>query len=146
MICRLCGKYVSGTSCSYCCASIAENNLVVNNLISSEIGEIANTIPISNNVNIQTVQNTFEQPTNNSETVTSNKEKNNGFAIAGFVMALIGYLFIFGIIFSIIGLVKSREMNGKGKGFAIAGIVISILTMIYFLIVICLDFGMFNIV
>lgn len=60
----------------------------------------------------------------------------NGFAIAGFILSLLGGLL--GLIFSIVGCVKSYNpiYNGKGRGLSIAGIVISsvwifIILMIY---------------
>ncbi|MDE7265389.1 MAG: zinc-ribbon domain-containing protein [Clostridia bacterium] len=63
--------------------------------------------------------------------------KSNGFAIAGFVLALVGILIgwatysvtcVLGLVFSSIGLSKSKSI-GKGKGLSIAGIVISAVTI-----------------
>jgi Tfp pilus assembly protein PilX len=48
----------------------------------------------------------------------------NGFAIAGFVLC---FLPLLGIIFSVLGLVKSGKVGGKGRGLAIAGLVLSVL-------------------
>ena len=47
----------------------------------------------------------------------------NGMATAGFVLSF--FVSVLGLIFSIIGLVRSRRMNGNGRGLAIAGIIIS---------------------
>ena len=55
--------------------------------------------------------------------------KTNGFAIAGFVLSLLGCVGILGLIFSIIGLSKSKEWN-DGKGLSIAGLIISILRIL----------------
>lgn len=76
--------------------------------------------------------------------------KTNGFAIAGFVLSLIGislgyYTFdlvpLLGLIFSIIGLVKSKTY-GSGKGLSIAGLVISIVMFVIWLILIILIIGL----
>ncbi|MDF8266059.1 DUF4190 domain-containing protein [Luteipulveratus flavus] len=49
----------------------------------------------------------------------------NGFAIAGFVLGLIGGCLL-GLIFSIIGLVQIKKRGGRGRGLAIAGLCLSI--------------------
>ena len=59
--------------------------------------------------------------------------KNNGFAIAGFVLSLVGWfvlwpLVILGIIFSAIG------MNSERRGLAIAGLIIGIVGIILLLV------------
>ena len=59
------------------------------------------------------------------------KKPKNRFAIAGLVLGCLGYTAILGLIFSIIGLKKSKEMNGVGKKQAIAGIIISSLMIVY---------------
>lgn len=52
----------------------------------------------------------------------------NGMAIAGIICA---FLFpLLGLIFSIIGLNKSKQMNGEGRGVSIAGIVISAILLL----------------
>ncbi|MBQ1874601.1 MAG: DUF4190 domain-containing protein, partial [Paludibacteraceae bacterium] len=51
----------------------------------------------------------------------------NGMAIAGFVCSF--FIAILGLIFSIIGLNRSKQMGGKGRGLAIAGIIISSVSM-----------------
>lgn len=61
--------------------------------------------------------------------------KSNGFAIAGFVLSFFGG--ILGLIFSIIGLQKSKqpEYNGNGRGLAIAGIILSCIALLIEIIV-----------
>ncbi len=72
-------------------------------------------------------QNTNQTVNNNVQVVKST----NGFAVAGFVVSLVSTILCCGIfnwlslVFSIIGLVNSKNMNNEGKGLAIAGIVIS---------------------
>lgn len=51
------------------------------------------------------------------------EKQSNGFAIAGFILSLLPLL---GLIFSIIGLVRSGKVGGKGRGLSIAGIILSI--------------------
>ena len=51
----------------------------------------------------------------------------NSYAIAGFVLSFIVPLV--GLIISILGYRKAKEMNGCGKGFAVAGIVISAVSL-----------------
>ena len=66
----------------------------------------------------------------------------NGFCTAGFVLSLLGIFLLgttslFGLIFSIVGLISSNKKNQSGKGKAIAGIVMSclmILTVILFVV------------
>lgn len=56
------------------------------------------------------------------------QSQTNGMAIAGLICA---FLFTpLGLIFSIIGLNKSKQMNGEGRGMSIAGIIISVLGII----------------
>lgn len=47
----------------------------------------------------------------------------NGLAIAGLILAIVLPIPL-GLIFSIVGLVRSRAMGGRGKGLAIAGLII----------------------
>ena len=63
--------------------------------------------------------------------------KNNGFAIAGFVLSFFSYLAILGLVFSCIGLNYSKqpEYNGNGKSLSVAGIAISCV-MLFFSIII----------
>ena len=75
---------------------------------------------------LQTIQDD-SAPRPVDETDTSSKA--NVFAILGFVFSFLFLIAILGLIFSIIGLNKSKEMGDKGKGFAVAGMIISIISM-----------------
>ena len=66
----------------------------------------------------QTTQQPAQQPTQPVQ-----QSRSNGMAIAGFICSF--FFPILGLIFSIIGLNKSKTLGGSGKGLAIAGIVIS---------------------
>ena len=57
-------------------------------------------------------------------------------AIAGFVLALLGFNLI-ALIISIVGLNNSKkpEYAGDGKGFAIAGIIISCIYLVVYIII-----------
>ena len=83
----------------------------------------ANTKPAANTY--QSTQNTYQPAQNAYQPATTNAktERTNGFAIAGFVLSF--FFCVLGIIFSAIGLSKSKTLN-NGKGLAIAGLVISI--------------------
>lgn len=66
------------------------------------------------------------------------ENKNNGLAIAGFVVSLVSLLINFagivglvGTILSAVGLAKCKNLNGKGKGLAIAGLIIGIFSIGY---------------
>lgn len=64
-----------------------------------------------------------------------NNNKNNGFAVAGFVISLVSILCcggtsVLGLIFSIIGLITANKNEGNGKGLSIAGIVISAIMLV----------------
>ena len=48
----------------------------------------------------------------------------NGFSIAGFILC---FTVVLGVIFSILGLVRSGKVGGKGRGLAIGGLVLSLL-------------------
>jgi len=55
-------------------------------------------------------------------------KQSNGMAIAGFILS---FLFpLLGLIFSIIGSSKAKQMDGAGQGLATAGIVISVAFML----------------
>ena len=58
-------------------------------------------------------------------------QKTNGFAIAGFVLSLLGCTGILGLIFSAISLNQfKKDPNQGGKGLAIAGLVLGVLDVI----------------
>ena len=70
-------------------------------------------------------------------------ERKNGLAIAGFVVAFFSP--IVGLILSIIGLNKSKDMKGEGRGMAIAGIIIAIMTFVVSFIIYFIAFeGIFT--
>lgn len=72
----------------------------------------------------------IQDVTSVEQSPTTAQPKKNVLAIVGFVLSLFSaYVMFVGLIISIIGLVKSRSLGGKGKGFAIAGIIISLLTI-----------------
>ena len=80
---------------------------------------------------LQPQQTTYQQPQQQPYPPYIQKQKYNGMAIAGFVISIVnifcaGLLFIFGLIFSIIGLVQTNKSGELGKGFAIAGVIISV--------------------
>lgn len=58
---------------------------------------------------------------------------NNAFAILGLIFAFI--MPLLGLIFSIIGLIKSKKLGGKGKGPAIAGLIISVLIIVAVIVI-----------
>ncbi len=63
----------------------------------------------------------------------------NGFAIAGFVLAIIGFflwpLAVVGLILSCIGLNACKKRGAGGRGLAIAGLVVAIVVLAIMLIV-----------
>lgn len=59
------------------------------------------------------------------EVESSDAPASNGMATAGFILSF--FVPVLGLIFSIIGLKKSNEMNGAGRGFAKAGLILSII-------------------
>ena len=93
--------------------------------------------------NVQVVQ-----PVTN-EYNTQVQKPTNGLAIAGFVVSLVslvccgGVFGIVGVILSIVGAVKAKELNGSGQGLSIAGIIIGIISMIYFIILLFCYFVVF---
>ena len=80
-----------------------------------------NELPKEENDIVATVQ---------SSPVQIEQKKSNALAIIGFVLSFLGAYSIFGLILSIVGLIKSKNLDGKGKGFSIAGIVISLLMIV----------------
>ncbi len=77
------------------------------------------------------------------ETITANNNVSapkNNMALAGFICSISGLITcgivsIVGLILSIVGLNKSKELNGEGKGLAIAGIVIGAIETISIIII-----------
>jgi hypothetical protein len=57
----------------------------------------------------------------------------DGFSIAGFVLSIPGCA-LFGLIFSIIGIVRTKGGAYRGRGLAIAGLIISILWMLFWIV------------
>lgn len=70
--------------------------------------------------------------------VNSGQTQSNGMAIAGFVLSF--FIPLLGLIFSILGLKKSKETN-TGKGLSTAGIIISCITMVIILIMGIISFS-----
>ena len=63
----------------------------------------------------------------------------SGFAIAGFVLSLLGLWgvgSVLGIIFSVMGRNRARRTGQRGEGLAVAGIVIGIVTLLGFIAVV----------
>lgn len=58
-----------------------------------------------------------------------NNNENNTISIVGFILSFI--IPVVGLILSIIGLSKSKELNNKGKGLSISGIIISSIMLIF---------------
>lgn len=71
-------------------------------------------------------------------TNASNGSSSNGMAIAGFILSF--FIPLLGLIFSIIGLKRSKETN-NGKGLSTAGIIISCITMVITLIMVIISFS-----
>jgi len=63
----------------------------------------------------------------------------NTMAIAGLISSLVGFMMglpWIGIIVSAIGLVKAKQMNGKGRGLALAGLWIGIAGTIFYILLV----------
>jgi hypothetical protein len=61
------------------------------------------------------------------------QKQSNGFAVAGFILSLLPLL---GLIFSILGLVRSGKVAGKGRVLSIVGLVLSIVfAVVYSLLI-----------
>lgn len=71
----------------------------------------------------------------------SGQTQSNGMAIAGFVLSF--FIPLLGLIFSILGLKRSKETN-NGKGLSTAGIIISCITMVITLIIGIISFSAVN--
>jgi hypothetical protein len=68
----------------------------------------------------------------------SGQTQSNGMAIAGFILSF--FIPLLGLIFSILGLKRSKETN-NGKGLSTAGIIISCITMVITLIMGIISFS-----
>lgn len=121
-LCRFCAKLNISDRCAFCgnrlkgTQSSPTNLLTYDTELSSE-----NELPKEENDIVATVQ---------SSPIQIEQKKSNALAIIGFVFSFFGAYSIFGLILSIIGLIKSKNLDGKGKGFSIAGIVISLLMIV----------------
>lgn len=71
-------------------------------------------------------------------TNASNGSSSNGMAIAGFILSF--FIPLLGLIFSILGLKRSKETN-NGKGLSTAGIIISCVTMVITIIMGIISFS-----
>ena len=70
-----------------------------------------------------------ERPTFTDQSYYEDKyerPETNGVAIAGFVFSFISP--IVGLVLSIVGLNKAKQLRGVGRGYAIAGIIISVVS------------------
>lgn len=93
---------------------------------------------------IQPVQPTVQsQPVYQGQTAPAaknTKPKSNGLCSAGFVFSLLGvFLFgitsLFGLLFSVFGLISAGKKKQDGKGKAIAGIIMSVLMLAVMLLI-----------
>lgn len=115
MYCKHCGKDIGNAAwCPYCGAKQQSDNW----------NEQAN----SSNQTSTESQNAWGEQIN----MSTPTPRTNVFAIVGLILAFFSTLL--GLIFSCIGLAKSREY-GSGRGIAIAGIIISIINTIFSIIV-----------
>lgn len=89
------------------------------------------------------MNNSDENPEMNGREIHNNESNsNNALAITGFILSF--FIPLAGLIVSIFGLKKSKQLHDNGKGFAIAGIIISsiliglslIFTIIFILVII----------
>ena len=69
------------------------------------------------------------------EDTNKKKNQNNNLAIVGFVLSVLG-ISVLGLIFSLVGLLTSKDYKNGRKGFAIAGLIISSIVTIIFLLII----------
>ena len=111
--CRLCGKFTISNKCIYCCTlTIGTAQISKNKIEQSPVQDL------------------------NKEVIQSQNQPDlkNTFADIGFIFSAIGCAIpvtcIFGLIFSIIGLIKSRSKNGVGKKQAITGIVLGTIVLL----------------
>lgn len=122
--CPACGTKVEGNDTKFC-TSCGYNFNGQNQMNNQNAGN-ANSTGMNNNYDIN----------NNFTTYNGVKAATNGMGVTGFVISLISLIFCcgslswLGLIFSIIGLNKSKT-TGIGKGLSIAGLVINIIGLLY---------------
>ena len=75
------------------------------------------------------------------EVESNNVPVSNGMAIAGFILSF--FVPVLGLIFSIIGLKKSNQMNGAGRGLAKAGLILSIIWLALKVIILVLYLALY---
>lgn len=121
-LCRFCAKLNISDRCAFCGNRLIGMQSSLTNLLTydTELNS-ENELPKEENDIVATVQ---------SSPVQIEQKKSNALAIIGFVLSFLGAYSIFGLILSIVGLIKSKNLDGKGKGFSIAGIVISLLMIV----------------
>ncbi len=68
-----------------------------------------------------------QQPQQQVHYHVNQPSQSNGMATAGFILSF--FIAALGLIFSIIGLQRSKELNGSGRGLALAGIIISCISI-----------------
>ena len=127
MICDLCGKPAFGATCIYCCKKLKKPAAELQNLIKDDTISAPMPTPKAPPPEAGSVE---EFAVNYTAQNANVSKKSNGYAIAGFVLSFFALFFIFSLIFSIIGLNKSKELEGRGKGLAIAGIVITLVFIV----------------
>ena len=77
-------------------------------------------------------ENKSSSSSSSSSRSSSSSNQTNAMAVAGFICAF--FFPLLGLIFSGIGISKSKQMCGAGHGLAVAGLVISILYMVFSLL------------
>lgn len=125
-LCRFCAKLNISDRCAFCGNRLigmqsSPTKLSTNLMTYDTELDPENELPKEENDIVATVQ---------SSPVQIEQKKSNALAIIGFVFSFFGAYSIFGLILSIVGLIKSKNLDGKGKGFSIAGIVISLLMIV----------------
>lgn len=121
-LCRFCAKLNISDRCAFCGNRLIGMQSSLTNLRTYDTElDPENELPKEENDIVATVQ---------SSPIQIEQKKSNALAIIGFVFSFFGAYSIFGLILSIVGLIKSKNLDGKGKGFSIAGIVISLLMIV----------------
>lgn len=130
MFCRLCGKISGGGRCIYCGNRRGS-------AVSSATGQSAvqETAPASGEDYLSRYYAAQNPGASAPAAAPAPPKPVNGPAVASFVTAFFGVLFIVSFILGIVGLKKAKTL-GSGKGFAIAGIVLSVLCVIDIIVMI----------